>query len=221
MNGLIKHNYYKVISGFKLFLFMILALGVFVVVFDNENTSLLTGFAYLSTIGLPLSSALALSKDNASIKWKKYILTLPVKRSTIVKSMFLSQIVVVLIGGILSSIVFSVSFLLHGFPFFRHLDVFLLFSVGIGISLLSSSFFFVFSYMDAKDRKETLSIISLLMGIGIVMCIITAMNIFIEKPSDFQIVLFCVFIVLLSLITYILSCFLSISLYKNRGIEMI
>lgn len=204
MKGLIKNNYYKLISSLKLWLVLIILLGIATIVFDNKNTSLLMGFSYISIIGFSTSTLVGLSKNNSG-KWNKYILTLPVERAEIVKSKFVTQAHVICVGIVFTGIVFITSILLHGFPFYKYTDIPMLLSVSIGISLLMSSIFFPISCIDTKDRIEVISIISLLVSVGIMMGIITALNILLEKPTDIQLTLISAGVILFSCICYFAS----------------
>lgn len=215
MWGLMKNNYYKMLSDFKLFLSFVFLVGIAVVVFDNENSGFLTGFLYLSVVGLPMSAAIGLRKNNTG-KWNQYILTLPMKRKDIVKSTFLTWLSVLGIGLLVAMGVFSLSFLFHGFPFYRYLDLLLLFTSAVGIALFMSTVFFPLSYFDAKERTESIGIISLLLGIGIMTGIVILLNVLFEKPSDLQLIFFCAGIQALAVFAYILSYFLTARIYLEK-----
>jgi ABC-2 type transport system permease protein len=204
MQGLMKNNHYKIIATFKLLFLFIVITGIAIVVFGKRNTSFLTAFSYLSTIGFSLSTAIGLRKNNTG-KWKQYMLTLPVKRSDIIKSVYLTQGIVLIAGIIVAGIVFSTSFLIHGFSYYRHIDILLIFSSSIGISLFMSAVFFPCSYADNKDRAEVIGIISLLIGAGIVLGLITILNIVFEKPNDIQLILMGIGSIILSFAAYLLS----------------
>lgn len=215
MQGLMKSNYYKIVSSLKSFFLFILLAGITTIVFDNENTSLLIGFLYLNIIGLSLITLIGLRKNNVG-KWNQYLLTLPLKRKDIVKSLFLSQILILLIGILLTGFVFLISFSIQGFPFYRYVDVFLLFSVSIAISLFMGAVFFPISCIDSKDKTETIGIISLLIGIGIVMGCTTIFNLIFEKLTTIQLILISMCILIVACIVYVLSYFLTIVLYSKR-----
>ncbi len=217
MQGLIKNNYYKIRESVKLLLLFIIILGIPVVVFDNENTSLLTGFAYLSMVGFPLSTAMSLCRNNSG-KWNQYILTFPIRRRDVIKSIFLSQASALVIGIVLAGIVFTASFAIHGFPFYRYVDVFSLFSSAITISFFMSAMFFFSCHIDSKNRTEIIGIISLLFGIGIVMGIISVLNIYFEEPTNTGWFLFCVGVCmqLSAFSIYVMSYFLTSYVYEKK-----
>lgn len=214
MVGLIKSNYYKIVSGLKIFIYILILAGIAMIIFNNRNTSLLTGFLYFSAILFPFSTAIGLRKNNTG-KWNQYILTLPVRRTEIIKSAFLVQLFVILAGVMMSGIVFSISFALHGFPYYRYIDILLLFSLSIGISFFMSAIFFVCSYIDNKERTEVIGIVSLILGVGLMFGIITAFNIFFEKPNDMQLIIAGLGIQILAFIFYLLSYLLTSSIFSR------
>lgn len=175
MNGLMKNNYYAACSNCKVFAGVMLIAGIFVAAVDNTVTTLLTGYILLSMVGFSISAAVSLRKENAS-KWGKYKLTVPVRRADIIKSYFISQTLWLLVGMLFAAVIVSLSVALHGFPFDRNTDIFMLFSAGISVSLLTGALFFPFSYLGSEEKNEASVIISLLCGIGIVMGIISFLN---------------------------------------------
>lgn len=215
MQGLMRNNYYKILSTLKLFLCFILFTGIATVIFDNRNTGLLTGFLYLSMVGLPWSTAVGLRKNSGG-KWNRYLLTLPVKRCDIVKSVFLTQLSSLGMGMLLTGAVFFFSFLIHGFPFYRHVDVLLLLSSSVGVTLFMSAVFFPISYMDTKDRTEVTGTISLLIGIGMVVGIAILINSVFGKVSELQLVFFSIGIQIFAVCIYVLSYFFASRIFLRR-----
>ncbi len=216
MKGLIKNNWYKIIAHLKLFIGVMTAAGILTAVFDNENPSLIIGFLYFSIVGFPHTTAIGLCKNNAG-NWNKYILTFPIRRQTVVASLFVSQAAGIVLGTVSAAVVMSVSIGIHGFPFDKNTDVLLLFSSATGISLFTSSFFFLLITNDGKNRTEAMGVISLLTGIGIVMGMITMLNSIIEKPAtDIQLVTSALIILLSAAAFYLLSYFETAALYRKK-----
>ena len=87
-------------------------------------------------------SAIAAAKNEYVSKWGKYKLTLPVKRTDIVKSLFLNQLIWLLTGAFWAGIEISLSWLFHGCPFDRAIDVLTMFALGISINLFLGAVFF-------------------------------------------------------------------------------
>lgn len=216
MKGLIKHHYYKIISNLSVLLVFILLAGILILIFGDKNETLLMAFLGLTVIGLPFISSISLIKNNGG-KWKQYILSLPVKRSEIIKSIFIAQLITVVIGTVISMALFFASFTFHGFAFYRYIDILLLFSSFIGTILFMNSFFFPLSYLDSNDRTEAISIISLIISVAIMAGLIAINNILFGKPSTTQLVIFSIVNIILSITTFTLSYFLTVRIYSNQG----
>lgn len=182
MKGLIQNHYYKIISNLKILLIFILLVGISILIFGDRSEVPLYAFLCITVIFFPFVSSIGLRK-NSSGKWNQYILSLPVKRCEIIKSLFMTQLITIVIGSLLSMGLFLLSFALHGFAFYRYVDVLLLFSSAIGIILIMNAIFLPISYLDSNDRTEAISIMSLLISIAIMIGLIAVINILLEKPS--------------------------------------
>lgn len=216
MKGLLKNNFYATLSNVKAFSVVMFLLGIFVVVMDNKIPSLIIGYMLLGMIGFSLNSIASLRKES-STKWSKYKLTAPVKRSAIVQSYFLSLLLWLIVGMIFAGIGVAFSIMLHGFPFNRDTDVFMLFVVGIGISLFTGAIFFPLFYLGGEERNEVFLVISLLFSIGIIMGITTFINtLFPARMSIIQIILAGVSILVIALFVFIASCPLTVAIYHKK-----
>ena len=141
MKGLLKNNFYATLSNAKVFAVIMLLLGIFVVAIDKKDTSLIIGYMLLAMIGFSFNSIASLRKESNG-KWSKYKLTTPVKRSAIVQSYFLSLLLWLVVGMAFAGIGAALSIMLHGFPFDRNTDIFMLFVAGVGISLFMGAILF-------------------------------------------------------------------------------
>lgn len=185
MNGLLKNNFYASIANMKFFSIAMLLFGIFVVVVDNRIPSLLIGFTLSCIVGFTMNAAFALGKENIS-KWEKYKLMTPVRRTDIIKSYFISLLFYLLFGILFAAVVISLSLALHGFPFDRTTDVFLLFITGIDVSLFMGAFFFPLHYLGNDEQNEAVLLISLLCAIVITMGLIRFINWFLRPEVTFQ-----------------------------------
>lgn len=214
MKGLLRNHYYKILSGLRILLIFILLSGALILLFGGGE-DLLTAFLCLSVIAFPFISSIAVRKSGGG-KWDQYILSLPVRRYEIVKSVFITQLIAILIGSAISMALFLTSFAIHGFMFYRYVDVLLLFSSAIGTSLIMNAIFLPISYLDSSDRIEAVSIISLIIAVAAMTALITVINIFLEKPSNIQLAVFGVGILILSSAAFVLSYFLTVGIYSKK-----
>lgn len=214
MKGLLRNHYYKILSGLRILLIFILLAGASILLFGGGE-DLLTAFLCLSVIAFPFISSIAVRKSGGG-KWDQYILSLPVRRYEIVKSVFITQLIAILIGSAISMALFLTSFAIHGFMFYRYVDVLLLFSSAIGTSLIMNAIFLPISYLDSSDRIEAVSIISLIIAVAAMTALIAVINIFLEKPSNIQLAVFGVGILILSSAAFVLSYFLTVGIYSKK-----
>lgn len=173
MRGLFINNFLVVAPGAKIFSVFMLLLGSFAAAVISPP--LLMGYALLGMVGFSLNSIAGLRKES-SAKWSKYKLTVPVTRADIVKSYFVSQILWLIAGMVFAGICISISAALHGLPFDRNTDIFMIFAAGVGISLFMGAIFFPLFYLGGEERSEVFLIISLICGIGIIMGLSTLTN---------------------------------------------
>lgn len=216
MKGLLKNNLYASISNIRFFAAVMILLGVFVIAIDNAIPSLLIGYPLLSMIGFSVNAIFCQRKENAS-KWEKYKLTFPVTRKDIIKSHFASQAVWLFIGTVLAAVCLFLSILLHGFPFDRHMDVLMILTLGIGISLFTGTLFFPLSYLGDSEKNEAVLIVSLLGAIGIVLALISFLNrLFGPRMSTPLLVLSAAIILLCSLLCFVLSYPVTIAIFRKK-----
>lgn len=216
MKGLLKNNFYAALLNGKVFSAVMLLGGIFVVAMDNKIPSLIIGYMLFGMIGFPLIAIAGLRKESTT-KWSKYKLTAPVKRSDIIKSYFISHLFWLTIGIFFTGIGIMLSILIHGFPFDRNTDIFMLFVVGIGISLFMGAFFFPLYYIGGEERNEVFMVISLLCGIIIIMSLTTLLNTLFPSPmTTFHIILGGMIILISALSAFALSCPLTIHIFRKK-----
>ena len=165
MRGLLRNNFYTALPNVKVFTGIAVLLGAFVVAMDNAVPSLIIGYALLVIIGFSLISIASVRKESAA-KWGKYKLTTPVKRADIALSFFVSQLLWLFVGIGFAGFGIAMSIGLHGYPFDRSTDVFMLLVVGTGISLFMGAIFFPLYFLGGEERSEVMMVVSLLGGIG-------------------------------------------------------
>lgn len=216
MKGLMKNNFYATLSNVKAFAIIMLLLGIFVVATDNKIPSSIIVYVLLGIIGFSLNSIASLRKESAT-KWSKYKLTAPVKRSAIVQSYFWSLLLWLIAGIGFAGIGVALSIMLHGFPFDRSTDILMLFVVGIAISLFMGAIFFPLFYLGGEERNEIFLVLSLLCSIGLVVGLTTFINTLFPAPmTTTQIILGGVIILASALLVFILSCPLTVYIYRKK-----
>lgn len=213
MKGLLKNNYYQIMGNMGLFLGFLMVFALVLVISDSQ--SLIVAFLYSAMMGSSLSVCLALGQKDRG-KWATYLLTLPVKRKTLVQSIFLTQVFSLLTGMLLSAMVLAFIFGLQGNPFDKGLDSLLIYSSALAISLFLAAIFFPLSIMDHKDRRESLAILSLFAAMGLVAGLIRVINYFLPNPTNLALVISSGLLILVALMAYGFSYKLSLKLYLAK-----
>lgn len=215
MKGLIKSNLYTTLLNAKVFSVTMVLLGIFVIAMDAGSPfliscllSVMIGFSFISLESIGLES---------TSKWVKHKLTSPVKRSDIVKSLYLSLLLWLSIGVVFAGISVALSAVLHGYPFDRNTDVFMLFVAGIGISLFMGAVFFPLFLLGGEERNGVFLIVSILCGIGIVIGISVLINSFFPNGmTTRQSILGGTAVLACAALAFILSCPLTVYLFQRK-----
>ena len=212
MKGLLKNNLYATLSNTKAFSGFMILFGIFVVAVISQ--SLQIGYVMTGIIGFSVN-AIAITKNEFISKWGKYKLTLPVKRIDIVKSLFLNQIIWLLVGTFFVGIEISLSWLFHGCPFDQAIDVLTMFALGVSMSLFMGAVFFPLFYIGGEEKSEVLLIISLLCAFGIDFVIVSVVNDLL-KPGISSIMCGALILIICSLLAFALSYLLTAKIFKKK-----
>ncbi len=211
-----RNNFYATLANEKIFSVIMLVLGIFVVAMDNKIPTLLMGYMMLCMVGFSVNAIASLRKESMS-KWFKYKLTVPVRRKDIVKSYFISQLVWLVVGVSFASIFMCLSILIHGYPFSSNTDILMLFTSGISVNLLMCAIFFPLFYLWGEERNEVNLIISLLCAIGIVIGLVSFINwVWAPKLTSLQILLGASLLLIVSMVSFIMSCPLTSGIFANK-----
>lgn len=212
MKGLFKNNFYAVCTNAKVFAAFMFLLGIFVVAVISQSAQI--AYAMTGIIGFSVNAIVVVKNEFAS-KWGKYKLTLPVKRADIIKSMFLNQLIWLLIGILFVGTGMSLSWLLHGCSFDQPIDALTMLALGISISLFMGAIFFPLFYLGGEERSEVFMIISLLSAIGIDLAIINVLNDILE-PGPTTPLLGAIILLVSSLLIFTLSYPLTVAIFKQK-----
>lgn len=185
MKGLLKSTFYASYVNTKIFAaFMVLA-GIFAAAVDNVVQTLLIGYMLLAMVGFSVNALTSLRGEYAS-KWGRYHLTAPVTRAEIVMSHFVNLLGWLTVGMAFAGLVAGFSISLHGFPFDKTVDVFMIYVLGITISLFVGAAFFPLYYLGGDGFLG----VSLLLGIGVSLGLVSLANLLLgDNLSEIEMVL--------------------------------
>ncbi len=164
MKGLFRSNFFAVWINAKVFLIFMLSFAIVVTILPEQTLQMY--FIMIGIIGFSVIAATAIGNELSS-KWGKYKLTLPVKRTDIVRSLFLNQFFWIMLGTLFVGSVTGLSYMIHGFSFDRLSGILSLFILGISISLFMGAIFIPITYLAGEDKMVVFLMISLLCAVGI------------------------------------------------------
>lgn len=201
MKGLFRNNFFAVWINAKVFLIFMLLFAIVVTIIPAQTLQMY--FIMIGIVGFSVIAATAIGNE-FSLKWGKYKLTLPVKRTDIVRSLFLNQIFWIIVGTLFTGIASGLSYMIHGFSFDQFSGIFRLFILGISISFFMGAIFIPLIYLTGEDKIVVFLVISLLCAVGIAAML-------------FNIPLFGnVIIITCALLLFIVSYPLTISIFKRK-----
>lgn len=214
MKGLLKNNYYAMLPNTKVLLIVVSFLLVLNI--GLKNQILMISYVLLCMIGFPLNSVTSLQKESVT-KWNKYKLTMPVTRAAIVRSYYVSLLLCLSIGIVFAGVGIVPAIMLHGFPFDKNIDIFMLLVAGASSSLFMGAIFLPLFYSDGEERGEMFLVISVLCGIGIVIGIIVCINILVPPPvTTMQLILSGIGMLVSALIIFAVSYPLTVAVYHKK-----
>ena len=201
MKGLFRNNFFAVWINAKVFLIFMLLFAIVVTIIPEQTLQMY--FIMIGIVGFSVIAATAIGNE-FSLKWGKYKLTLPVKRTDIVRSLFLNQIFWTIVGTLFTGIVTGLSYMIQGFSFDQFSGIFSLFILAVSISFFMGAIFIPLIYLTGEDKIVVFLVISLLCAVGIAAML-------------FNIPLFGnVIIITCALLLFIVSYPLTISIFKRK-----
>ncbi len=201
MKGLFRNNFFAVWINAKVFLIFMLLFAIVVTIIPAQTLQMY--FIMIGIVGFSVIAATAIGNE-FSLKWGKYKLTLPVKRSDIVRSLFLNQIFWIIVGTLFTGIAVCLSYMIHGFSFDQFSGIFSLFILAVSISFFMGAIFIPMIYLTGEDKIVVFLIISLFCAVGIAAML-------------FNIPLFGnVIIITCALMLFAVSYPLTISIFKRK-----
>lgn len=164
MKGLFRNNFFAVWINAKVFLIFMLLFAIVVTIIPAQTLQMY--FIMIGIVGFSVIAATAIGNE-FSLKWGKYKLTLPVKRTDIVRSLFLNQIFWIIVGTLFTGIASGLSYMIHGFSFDQFSGIFSLFILAVSISFFMGAIFIPMIYLTGEDKIIVFLIISLFCAVGI------------------------------------------------------
>ena len=209
MRGLLLNNFYSMSSNIKLSFSIALVL-VFV--------SLFVGGSFLPMImGIQLfifilNTGASLQIDEIS-KWSKFELTLPVKRRTIINAKYVSFIILIAIGILISTLTAIVYIVFKG-----SVDIKTLiwsYCFGLTLSIATPAFMYPFILKFGTEKSDLIILLSSGLSVVLMFSISILLSLFV--PSiNFRSPIVGITSLIVSVLLFILSYFLAVWIHRNK-----
>lgn len=212
MKGLLRNNFYSMGTNLQLSFVISFVLIFIPLVLGEENivpmVLSMQSFMFIANIGTALNT-------DITTKWSNFEITLPIKRKDIIKARYTSFLMLIMCGVFMSAVTsfltaivfetFTIDALIFGFAF------------GVSLSLLTSSFMYPIMLKFGTEKNEI--IIFICAGIATALFLIV-LKITAPFVSDNFIMngksLIGIIFTLVSIGVFILSYFVSLTMYKRK-----
>ena len=217
MRGLLRNNLYGVIENIKIVFAFITVMGI--VLLFSGDTTLLNIFSLLTAPMVAVLTISCLRKESAS-KWGKYKLTLPIKKTDIIKSQYISHLFWSLIGIVIVSVFMLITVLIHGNQYFYYgfRDAITLVCGGGVLAILIGAVSFPLYYLWGAERTEVILVLSVLSSVGAIMGLSILVNI-LSGSGNVSNTVYYISLVVISAITSIIFLplyFLTCHIFKCK-----
>lgn len=216
MKGLIRNNFYSVGSALKWTIAFCMVINVVVIMgaarFPSNDVFL--PILILGQIGAFVGlTGTALQKDNTS-KWSKYERTLPLKICNVVMARYISFLIFSIIGILLATITVLLFSLISAQPL--NLErVGYGYSFGITFALLVPALLYPLVLKFGADKSEIMLIISVVITMGLFVGGSAILTPYLKHLNNVNMIYRIAYIVM-SVVMFICSYFISLALYKRK-----
>ena len=160
ITGLMVYAFYSASGNIMIMLGVVMLISVFAAV--TGNPGLIGGVVGAGVAVLPNITLLNAHKDSTS-KWTKFRAAMPVKRRSIVASLYISHVLTCIVAIALMAALLAVFWGLHG-DFMAELNFPALVPLAVVFPLLACALFYPLLFTIGEGKEEALSIICILGG---------------------------------------------------------
>ena len=210
MRGLLLNNLYSMSGNIKLSFCMALIL-VFVPIFIRDSSFLsmimsMQLFIFISNTGASL-------QIDESSKWNKFELTLPVKRRTIINAKYVSFIILIAFGILISTLTAIVFIVFKGSVDIK--DLILGYCFGLTLSIATPAFMYPFILKMGAEKSDLIIVLSGGLSVVLMYSISILLSLFVTGIS-FRSPIVGITAVIVSVLLFILSYFLAVWIHRNK-----
>lgn len=164
MKGLIRNHFYSIKDGMKWLAVIFLFTGIPAATVLEESYLLI--LACILVMDAPAIYYLSVLCRESQTGFRKYILSSPVTRKEIIKSNYMTQLLLLIAGVLAAGLLIALSVLVRGFAFDMNTDTYGVFGLGLCIHFILGAVFYPLYYLERNEKKE------LLLGLSIVLSLV-------------------------------------------------
>ncbi len=215
MKGLIRNNFYTVEGSLKatLLLSFVAAIVLAIVGKVTADSGNLFSFIIAGNLGGFGALAMTVMQKDAASKWNKFELTMPVSRKDVVTARYISCMLYVLIGVIVSMISIFVFYLVTGSANLERAGYG--YAFGIGFALAIPTFMIPLVMILGTDKTEPLALVSVIAGLLLFFGSSAIMTPFLKDAANANYI-FRLSYVAFSIVLFVASYLLSRWIYKKK-----
>lgn len=216
MKGLLRDNFYAAYVNGKIWIAIMFLVGIVVTIVIPDGSIFIRNYMLICLIGFSYIALDSMQRES-SCRWEKYKLTVPVTRADIVRSCYAGQLFWLAAGVLLASVPVLLCIVMHGYPFDLKTDIWLIYIVGISISLFMGAIFFPLFYLFGAERKEMSLLVAVLSAIAVIAGMAALLNfLFGPGTTERQIFLSALVILSCAVLAFGLSYLITIGIFSRR-----
>ena len=216
MKGLLRDNFYAAYVNEKVWFIIMFLVGILVAAVIPDDSIFVRNYMLICLIGYSYVALDSLRKDS-TCKWEKYKLTVPVTRADIVRSCYAGQLIWLAVGVLSASVPVILCIVMHGYPFDLNTDIWLIYMIGISISLFMGALFFPLFYLFGAERKEVFLLVSILSAIAAVAGLVVLLNrLFGPGMTTAQIILSALVVLICAVLSYAVSYRVTVGVFGRK-----
>ncbi|MFK4327505.1 ABC-2 type transport system permease protein [Bacillus sp. RC97] len=210
MKGLILNSLYSVEKSVKVSLLLAILINTFL--FMTKHSIALQMAIWVPFLIIPVNAFEALKHDGES-GWNKYEITLPIKRSNIIKSKYITFLILLMISILLTFLILYIACI---FDLLSYTKLFFSFSFrGMGIILCMAALIYPLTYLLGTAKSDAIILGSIGFAFGVFGLTSTLIPIVFRNSQDLD-QAFSVTFLLISILFFIISYYISKHIYKRK-----
>ncbi|MGA4515491.1 ABC-2 transporter permease [Staphylococcus caledonicus] len=218
MKGLLLNHFYSVKNSIILYFFLALLIPIILFITIDQKSIVLDIITILIPMFLMLP-AMEVLKTETSSGWSKFMITLPIKKNTIVTSHFICFAILLILGLITTICLMSIFSLFNENLMSSNALTISQVMKGITISIIVAAIAFFLTYLLGADKADLILILAAMISIAVYFLsswtFKKIINLdFIERVQTD--IMFSITYLLLALLILAISYFSSIALYNSK-----